>query len=494
MESKKIKPNIVFIMSDQQRYDTLECYGNDWINTPRLNELAKDSNVVENAYVTQPVCAPARSSIMTGLYPHTAGPTVNKIPLKEDVKTIAEIIQDSDYCNGYLGKWHLGDDTIKQRGFDEWVSVEDHYNSSFYNGELPYSDLHNWLINRGHEPDGYGPTGKEIFTDEGRSLLPEDSQMAAFLSEKAEDFIERNKESPFMLYVSTFEPHSPYAGPLDGMYDPETLPTGPTFLKKPDNVAEIDSARSEYHSSFINGADQRSDEYMNNYLAARGEDFSTKEGWLKARADYFANITLVDRMVGRIIDSLKANGLYQNTIIVFTSEHGEMMGDHGMLEKRTLYEESARVPMLIKLQNQNEMKKIKGSFSHIDLVPTLLSKIDQKLPENLQGEDRSYAFEDLDFGNNEVVVSWNGTGEIDDRNLGTEKINDLNQNPRRSIIINRIKLNMTLNDSAELFDLNKDPYEETNLIDSTEYQEILKFMKEKLIEWQIKNEDTFRFE
>ena len=92
MESKKIKPNIVFIMSDQQRYDTLECYGNDWINTPRLNELAKDSNVVENAYVTQPVCAPARSSIMTGLYPHTAGPTVNKIPLKEDVKTIAEII------------------------------------------------------------------------------------------------------------------------------------------------------------------------------------------------------------------------------------------------------------------------------------------------------------------------------------------------------------------------------------------------------------------
>ena len=78
------------------------------------------------------------------------------------------------------------------------------------------------------------------------------------------------------------------------------------------------------------------------------------------------------------------------------------------------------------------------------------------MPENLQGEDRSYAFEELDFGNNEVVVSWNGTGEIDDRNLGTEKINDLNLNPRRSIIINRIKLNLTLNDSGELFDLNKD--------------------------------------
>ena len=171
-----------------------------------------------------------------------------------------------------------------------------------------------------------------------------------------------------------------------------------------------------------------------------------------------------------------------------------MMGDHGMLEKRTLYEESAKVPMLIKLQNQNSMKKIKGSFSHIDLVPTLLSKLNQDLPDNLQGQDRSYAFEESDFGNNEVVVSWNGTGEIDDRNLGTEKINELNQNPRRSIIINRIKLNLTLNDSGELYDLNHDPYEETNLINSSEHQETIKLMKEKLIDWQIKNDDFFRFD
>ena len=423
---------------------------------------------------------------MTGLYPHAAGPTVNKIPLNEDVKTIAEILEDNDYLTGHLGKWHLGDDTVKQRGFDEWVSVEDHTTSSYYDGELPYSDLHNWLISKGHTPTGIGPTGKKIFDDTVRSFLPEDSQMATFLAEKAEDFIDRNKESPFLLYVSTFEPHSPYGGPLDDMYDPESLPTGPTFLKKPENVAEIDNARAEYHSSFLEGADQKSDEYMNNYLASRGEDFSTREGWLKARADYFANITLVDKMVGRIVDSLKENNLYENTIIIFTSDHGEMIGDHGMLEKRTLYEESARVPMLVKLQNQNNMKRIKGSFSQIDFVPTILSKLNQKLPENLHGQDRSYAFDNLDLGNNEVIIEWNGTGAINDRNLGNEKINELNLNPRRSIIINRIKLNLTLNDSGELFDLNNDPYEETNLIDSPEYQEIIKAMKEKLIEWQIR--------
>ena len=494
MGDKKNKPNIVFIWSDQQRQDTIKCYGNDWINTPRLNELANHSYVIDNAYCTQPVCAPARSSVMTGLYPHAAGPTVNKIPLKEDVKTIAEILEDNDYLTGHLGKWHLGDDTVKQRGFDEWVSVEDHTTSSYYDGELPYSDLHNWLISKGHTPTGIGPTGKKIFDDTVRSFLPEDSQMATFLAEKAEDFIDRNKESPFLLYVSTFEPHSPYGGPLDDMYDPESLPTGPTFLKKPENVAEIDSARAEYHSSFLEGADQKSDEYMNNYLASRGEDFSTREGWLKARADYFANITLVDKMVGRIVDSLKENNLYENTIIIFTSDHGEMIGDHGMLEKRTLYEESARVPMLVKLQNQNNMKRIKGSFSQIDFVPTILSKLNQKLPENLHGQDRSYAFDNLDFGNNEVIIEWNGTGAINDRNLGNEKINELNLNPRRSIIINRVKLNLTLNDSGELFDLNNDPYEETNLIDSPEYQEIIKSMKEKLIEWQIRTNDNFRFD
>ena len=494
MGDKKNKPNIVFIWSDQQRQDTIKCYGNDWINTPRLNELANHSYVIDNAYCTQPVCAPARSSVMTGLYPHAAGPTVNKIPLNEDVKTIAEILEDNDYLTGHLGKWHLGDDTVKQRGFDEWVSVEDHTTSSYYDGELPYSDLHNWLISKGHTPTGIGPTGKKIFDDTVRSFLPEDSQMATFLAEKAEDFIDRNKESPFLLYVSTFEPHSPYGGPLDDMYDPESLPTGPTFLKKPENVAEIDSARAEYHSSFLEGADQKSDEYMNNYLASRGEDFSTREGWLKARADYFANITLVDKMVGRIVDSLKENNLYENTIIIFTSDHGEMIGDHGMLEKRTLYEESARVPMLVKLQNQNNMKRIKGSFSQIDFVPTILSKLNQKLPENLHGQDRSYAFDNLDLGNNEVIIEWNGTGAINDRNLGNEKINELNLNPRRSIIINRIKLNLTLNDSGELFDLNNDPYEETNLIDSPEYQEIIKSMKEKLIEWQIRTNDNFRFD
>ena len=200
-------------------------------------------------------------------------------------------------------------------------------------------------------------------------------------------------------------------------------------------------------------------------------------------------------MVGRIIDSLKKNNLYENTILVFTSEHGEMMGDHGMLEKRTLYEESAKVPLLMKLPGlDGSQKKIKGSFSQIDLVPTLLSLMNQKQPNNLQGEDKSDCFKTLNLDGNVVVVEWNGTGEIDDRNLGSEEINELNANPRRSIIINRMKLNLTLKDEGELFDLRNDPYEQKNLYHDERFSLIVKSMRRRLIEWQKTNRDSFRFE
>ena len=114
------RPNLVFVFSDQQRHDTLACYGNKWIQTPHLNELADQSFVFEAAYVAQPVCTPARATIMTGLYPHTAGPIVNKMNLPTDVSTIAEMVSE-DYHRGYFGKWHLGNDVIAQHGFDEWV-------------------------------------------------------------------------------------------------------------------------------------------------------------------------------------------------------------------------------------------------------------------------------------------------------------------------------------------------------------------------------------
>jgi len=142
---------------------------------------------------------------------------------------------------------------------------------------------------------------------------------------------------------------------------------------------------------------------------------------------------------------------------------------------------------------ESSQKKIKGSFSHIDLVPTLLSLMNQKKSNNFQGEDKSDCFKTLNLDENVVVVEWNGTGEIDDRNLGTDEINKFNKNPRRSIIIDRMKLNLTLDDDGELFDLNSDPFEEKNLFHDEKYTEEIESMKNSLIKWQEINEDTFIF-
>ena len=118
------KPNILFILTDQQRRDSLAAYGNDWIEAPNIDGLARRSIVFDNAYVTQPVCTPSRASIMTGMYPQSTGLIGNGIHLRDDTPTIAEMVSD-DYLCAHYGKWHLGNDLIPQHGFEEWRSIED---------------------------------------------------------------------------------------------------------------------------------------------------------------------------------------------------------------------------------------------------------------------------------------------------------------------------------------------------------------------------------
>ena len=148
------RPNLLFIFTDQQRYDTLACYGNDWIETPNLNKLADRSFVFERAYVTQPICTPARSSIMTGLYPHTNGCIELNVPLRQETPTIAEMVSPEYHC-GYYGKWHLGDEIIAQHGFSDWVSIEDYYRRYYSKPEYlgQFSDYHHYLVENGYAPD-----------------------------------------------------------------------------------------------------------------------------------------------------------------------------------------------------------------------------------------------------------------------------------------------------------------------------------------------------
>ncbi len=480
-------------MSDQQRYDTLSCYGNDWIRVPSLNALASQSFVFENAYVTQPVCTPARASIMTGLYPHSAGPIVNKLHLPLDTPTIAEMVSP-DYVRGYFGKWHLGDDIIVQHGFDTWVSTEESHREHYSKPEYldRFSDYHEHLIANGFQPD-IEKSGAMVFSSDERARLPEEFQMASFLGNKAAEFIDQNKDQPFILYVSTFEPHSPYFGPLMDMYDPAELPVGPAFLKSPDGASLVNRARAGYFLQYLReGGDQTKDPYMRDY-AAPEEDVSTEEGWRRLRAHYFTNITLVDGMVGRITAALDQAGVADDTMVVFTSEHGDMLGDHGMLEKRALYEESSRVPLLMRIPwLAREQTLIRESVGHIDLVPTVLELLGEPVQEALQGKSLAPVVRgEGPLEDNDVFIEWNGTSEtLDDRDLGSPAINRMLTLPWRSIVSERWKLNLCAGDQCELFDLNSDPYEMNNLFDEPAHRDRVRDLAARIRVWQHETGDS----
>ena len=479
-------PNLVFIFSDRQRFDTLRVYGNDWIRTPHLNALAEESVVVRNCYVTQPVCAPARSSIMTGLYPHTAGVPRNRLAMPPEVRTVAQMLPD-EYRTAYFGKWHLGDEVIRQRGFDEWVSIMDRlweeYTKPEYTGR--FSDYRQYLADLGYEPDLEVPGGR-IFSDAMRSNLPAEHQQASFLARIAERFIHDNADRPFALYVSMLEPHPPFNGPYNHLYDPDTLAVDPTFLKPPDEGPLVSRLRSEY--------------YMQGEFD--GHDLSSENGWRRLRANYMANITLVDDAVGRIVQSLEDAGVADNTVLVFTSEHGDLVGSHAMLELRSFYEPVSRVPMLVRLPwLDREQRVVDGNFSQIDLLPTLLELLGQPVPTHLQGVSRADVLAgDATLEGNDVFMQHNGYG---DRDLTSEEsrptlsrekaaeMNYMNNLPWRSVVTaDRWKLNLCAGDQCELFDLNTDPYEMTNLYDDPAERDRVRRMAARIRVWQDSTGDT----
>ncbi len=193
------KQNLILFLPDQQRADTLACYGGVKVHAPNLNKLASESVIFERAYVTHPVCTPSRSSLMTGTWPHINGCTRNSVPLDRRFLVFPELMKDKDYRTAYMGKWHLGEDGPAGRGFQQWISTDDH------------GDYTNFITDAGVKPDK--PNGR--FSELAISDLPLELSRPKFLEKHACEFIERRQRDPFILVVGFVEPHSPYNGPLN---------------------------------------------------------------------------------------------------------------------------------------------------------------------------------------------------------------------------------------------------------------------------------------
>jgi arylsulfatase A-like enzyme len=316
----------------------------------------------------------------------------------------------------------------------------------------------------------------------GVAELTEEQTQAGFLGHTASNFISdypkgSHADQPWMLFVNFFEPHPPYTGPLNHLYNPQDVEVGAGFRKRPDSGSLVNRLRSDF---YMNGG--------NNPLGTVGgdhHDTSTEEGFRKLRAQYFANVTLVDNQLGKIFNSLEKSGQAENTIIVFTSEHGEMAGDHGMLEKRSLYEEASNVPLLIHVPwlNANNQQRIAGSVGQVDLVPTLLDLSGSDIPEQLEGKSLVPVLQgDEDLSDNDVFIQWNGMG---DRNLGSPEINRMVSIPWRGVVTgDRWKLNLSTGDQCELYDLNSDPHELDNLFNIQEHADRVREMTARIRIWQ----------
>ena len=466
--SQTAKPNLLFISTDQQRYDTLRCYGNERIQTPTLNALADESFVFQNAYVAQPICTPARASIMTGLYPHTNGCIHLNIPLQPGTATIAEMIS-SEYKCGHIGKWHLGDEIFPQHSFSYWVGMEDHYRLFYIRREYlsAFSEYHDFLIQEGYEPDvEWG--GARVFSRQMTADLPGELTKNAFLGSEAARFIRDNHEQPFVLYVGFMDPHSPLPSRPITIYNPDELPREPHFLRKPPDNASI------FHRMMA--------EHFLSMRSYKGESLEGAEGWLRYRARYWEAISMVDQAMATIFEALAESGVSDT----FTSDHGEMLGSHGMLHKTVHYQESIKVPLLMRVPwLTKELTRIEGHMSQIDLVPTLLDLMGETVPANLEGRSLVPALGgQASLGENAVFIETNGPIPepiARPRNAAPWP----SWQPWRTLISgDGSKLNLSPVDQCELYDLNSDPTEKKNLFDEPKQDERLHEMTARLRRWQ----------
>ena len=490
------RPNLLFIQTDQQRADTLAAYGNQAIRMPNLNRLADRSTVFAQAYCPQPICAPCRGSILTGLWPTQHGLVENNLPLAGDVPILPELLPAEVWRSAHFGKWHLGDELFAQRGFTEWVSIEDQYNDYFSEGRdrNTRSSYHHFLIR-----EGFTPANGRYFSRLEAAAFPEEVSKPQFLASEAERFLESRSHDrqPFVLFVSFLEPHPPNTGPLNEEYDwrsmslPESLDEGPDTHHNP--------------KAWLNGQ-------FNRRRGKAGFPLQDGDDWKRHIARYWGLCTQIDNAVGRIMRALETSGLAEGTIVVFTSDHGDQLGDRGTVSKGLMYEQSSRIPLLLHLPGQTAQRVVARPVSQIDLLPTLLELMGASTGRSLPGQSLAAdARGSRDVTPNDAFIQWTAQrlrlAPVDKPNsgiwdemlqIGTERFGRemaeaaIMQGVRTVISSDgRWKLNHSSHGFHELFDLAADPGESDNLIDEMACRDTTDELRTRLHSWCASIGDEF---
>jgi arylsulfatase len=462
------KPNLLFLLTDEQRADTMAGYGNNRFHVPNMNRLGAESIVFDRCYASQPVCSPSRSSIQCGQWPHTTGVQTNNLTLPPAAKTLPQILNDSSYRTGYYGKWHLGDELFAQHGYQDWLSVEDGYNKYFSPGHdrNAISDYAKYLLEVGYKPD------KKTFSRIALAKLPFKDRKPNFIASQANEFILKNRDQPWLLFCSFLEPHMPFYGPLNNLHSAQEAPVPPNYPGYPDHeprfYGEIRATYQRYG--------------YKSYLSLPGHDLKNRDSFERLNRNYAGLCSEVDNAFGRILWSLEVSGQMENTIIVHTSDHGEMMGAHGLIAKEVMYEEAARVPLIIRAPFRNRKPgRVNTPVSNVDIVPTLLELMNAPIPESVQGQSLIPALNGEPLKRNHAILEWNTVHGA----KGASPVLPTDAASGRTIVSpDGWKLVLYQGDNCMLFNRERDPLEMHNLYYRPESAPIIKQLREQIVAWQ----------
>lgn len=374
------RPNLLVICTDQQRWDSLGCYGNRVVETANLDRFAGEGTLFERCYVQSPVCAPSRASFFTGLYPHNHGLWANGVALPPERTFFTRLLADAGYDCGLAGKMHLAacenarTEPRHDDGFRVFEWAHDPQPGS------PENAYHRWLGE--HHPDLHRrlmstPAQRFQKAPDRFKSLPREAHYSHWVGERTQDFLRRGRRSdqPFFFMANFFDPHHAFGAPEEYLarYRDLEVPAPLTRPGELDSKPEIQreaSARS--YAGFAPG-----------YLEHDAEELRD------IRAAYWAMVDLIDDEVGEILACLDELGLRDDTLVVFTSDHGEMLGDHQLLLKGPMmYEPAVRVPLTIRWPGRVAAGARSGGLVQwIDLPTTLLTAAGVPVPGQFQGAD-----------------------------------------------------------------------------------------------------------
>jgi len=439
--SARGKPNVLFIISDDLTATALGCYGNRLCKTPNIDRLATKGTLFSRAYCQATFCGPSRASLMFGYYPYASkatGYTSGRKEVGADKDSWAQHFKKNGYHSARISKvFHMGvppDISKGSDGADDPESWNETYNSKGPETKVP--GLAEMLSNNpGGLKKGTGSSQSfNVVEAEGDDLVHSDGKTA----QKAVELLHKYKDmgKPFFLAVGFVRPHVPLVAPKK-YFTP--YPLGKIVLppKIPGDQDDIPQ----------NSGNRRT---TDNYKM----DLNQQKGTLRA---YYASVSFVDALVGKILTALEATGQRDNTIVIFTSDHGYHLGEHDMWQKVSIHEESARVPLIICVPGKKPA--VCHSLSElIDLYPTVSNLCGLEIPGNIQGKDISGMLDDPAVKVRDAALS-SGKGRL----LRTENWAFLDYGK-----------------SGELYDMEKDPKQYTNLIDNPGYAKVLSDMKEKL--------------